>query len=57
MVIGELRWHLDKTEVARAVKLLEDGEAVSVVAYVFDVSPSEDRQLWRHYYSQALFSL
>lgn len=42
MVVGDLRWHLDKTEVARAVQLLEDGEAVSVVAYVFDASPSED---------------
>ncbi len=39
-LVGGVRWHMDQTEVARAVQLLQDGGRVQVVAYQFDVSPS-----------------
>ena len=49
MVAGAVRRHLDPTEVARAVQLLEDGERVRVVARRFDVSPSVVSRLWTRY--------
>ena len=38
--VGAARQHLDLPDVARAVKLLEDGERLRVVARRLDVSPS-----------------
>ena len=46
MITGAVRRHLDPTDVARAVQLLEDGERVQVVARRFGVSPSVVSRLW-----------
>ena len=43
------RRHLDLTDVAIAVRLLEDGERLRVVAMRLDVSPSVVSRLWRRY--------
>ena len=46
---GAARRHLDLPNVAIAMRLLEDGDRLRVVARRLDVSPSLVSRLWRRY--------